>query len=229
MTDFPSYPGGQSPDPNAGGQQPPPYPGAPSPYPGAPPTYPPPGGAYPPPGGQQPYPGGAYPGGAYPGGAFPVGPPEAEAPRGPAPVSVLNAVKLMYVGAALSAVGLVLGFATVGSTRTALRKAYPNDSTTTINNSVHAAVAGAVVVGLIAVGLWLWMAWKNKAGRNWARITSTVFFAIATVGQLFTLSEHVAVLNKLFSFLGWLVALGAIIYLWKRDSTQYFKAPKNTW
>jgi hypothetical protein len=31
---------------------------------------------------------------------------------------------------------------------------------------------------LIGVGLWIWMAQMNKAGKNWARITSTVFFAI---------------------------------------------------
>jgi hypothetical protein len=28
----------------------------------------------------------------------------------------------------------------------------------------------ALVVGIISVLVWLWIAWKNRAGRNWARV-----------------------------------------------------------
>ena len=41
-----------------------------------------------------------------------------------------------------------------------------------------------VVVGLIGIALWIWMAQMNKRGRNWARITSTVFFALDTLGAI---------------------------------------------
>ena len=51
-------------------------------------------------------------------------------------------------------------------------------------DTYHAELVVLVVVGLIGVGLWLWMAQKNKAGKNWARITSTVFFALDTLGAI---------------------------------------------
>jgi len=41
---------------------------------------------------------------------------------------------------------------------------------------VFGFIAGAVALA----GLWLWMAWKNKQGRPWARVVSTVFFGVFT-------------------------------------------------
>ena len=41
-----------------------------------------------------------------------------------------------------------------------------------------------IVGALIAVALWLWMAWANNRGRNWARIVSAVFFGISTLDLL---------------------------------------------
>ena len=49
------------------------------------------------------------------------------------------------------------------------------------HNAEIAAVVTAVIGALIAIGLWLWMAWANRRGRNWARIVSAVFFGINTL------------------------------------------------
>ena len=45
-----------------------------------------------------------------------------EPDRGPAPQSVLYAVKLMYTGAAVSTVSLVISLASIGGTTDAIRK-----------------------------------------------------------------------------------------------------------
>jgi len=83
----------------------------------------------------------------------------------------------MYAGAALSGIAAVIGLTAVGSVRTTLRnQTNPALSTSQINLAVNVFIVGVVVVGLIGIGLWLWMAVKSKAGRNWARITGTVFF-----------------------------------------------------
>lgn len=176
------------------------------------------GGAQPP-WGQPSYPAGPQP---FPG--FTDGPP----PRPPVPQTVLNAVKLMYVGAGLSLLGLILGLVTTSGIRSAYRKALPNASAATITRDVHAAEVFAVVIGLIGVGLWLWMAWKNRAGANWARILSTVFFGLDTVVILLSIGQHTSALDKILPLLTWLVGLAIVVLLWRKESSAYFR-PQKTW
>ncbi len=142
--------------------------------------------------------------------------------RPPVPQSVQTAVKLMYAGAALSFIELVVGVVTVGSVRRAIRKAYPHYTSAQIHRLEVADIVIAVVVGVIAIGLWLWMARANAAGHNYARITGTVFFGLNTLFLLVGLARpHVGV-GLVFSILVWLVGLGAVVMLWRRESGPYF-------
>ncbi len=93
------------------------------------------------------------------------------------PDSVLTAVKLMYAGAVVSALSLIVGVATIGSLRSALQRANPSYTSSQLHTAEVAGVVFIVVFGLIGVGLWIWMAMANKRGANWARIVATVFFA----------------------------------------------------
>jgi hypothetical protein len=156
----------------------------------------------------------------YPtGGQAPVAPPEA-----PAPQPVLNAVKLMYAGAALSAIEIIIGLTTIGSLRSAIRSAYPNYTDSQVHTAEVAGIAIAVVIGLIAIGLWLWMAWANGRGRNWARIVATVLFALNTIDLLTLVARPHSVISLVLAILVWLAGLGAIYFLWQRDSSAYFQA-----
>ena len=71
------------------------------------------------------------------------------------------------------------------------------------------------------------MARMNKAGKNWARITSTVFFAIETISALTAVSGvgqlAGAGAGRFYGLLVWLIGLGAIILLWQRQSSAYFQ------
>ena len=89
-------------------------------------------------------------------------------------------------------------------------------------------VIGVLIVGgVIGVALWLWMAYSCKAGKGWARIVSTVLFAIDTLNVLAGASViSSAGAPRIYSILVWLIGLGAIIFLWQRSSTEYFKAPR---
>jgi hypothetical protein len=149
------------------------------------------------------------------------GPVEPDKP--PAPQSVLNAVKLMYAGAAVSAVSLIISLATIGGTKDAIKKAKPSLTATQINQLNTFIIALAVVSGVIGVALWLWMARKNGEGKSWARILSTVLFALATVDLFGVLSQPKTVLGLVFPVLTWLIGLGAIVFLWRRESTEFFK------
>jgi len=163
---------------------------------------------------------------AYPGGGQ-------IAPRPPQPSSVRTAVWLMYGGAALSAISAIIIFALSGRIKSAIGKAAVKQNatlqsegkTTLTPSQIHtletASIAVVVVILLIAVALWVWMAWANGRGSSWARIVASVLFGLNTIYLLLVVSR--AGTSTLFVGLGWLLGLGAIIMLWRRDSTAYFK------
>jgi len=146
-----------------------------------------------------------------------------EPERPAAPPSVLNAVKLMYAGAAVSTVSLVVSLVDISGTKTAIRKARPTLTVAQVNQLNTFIITLAIVSGVIGVGLWLWMAKANGQGRNWARILSSVLFGLATLDLFGVLSQPKTLLGLVFPVLTWLIGLGAVILLWRRDSSAFFK------
>ena len=87
-----------------------------------------------------------------------------------------------------------------------------------------AIIAMVVISIVIPILLWLWMAWKCKAGRPWARIVSTVLFGLGTLATLLSLATTTGFWALLGMIAGWLAGLGATILLWQRSSSRYFGA-----
>ena len=138
------------------------------------------------------------------------------------PPSVVMAVRMMYAGAVVSAVSLIVGLATIGSLRNSLHKANPTLTATQLHDLQTAVVIGSVAIGLISIGLWVWMAMANKAGRPWARIVATVLFGLDTLFLLLGVAREGAAAGTLVSILTWVIGLGAVIYLWRKDASAYF-------
>lgn len=170
----------------------------------------------------EPYPGGGYQ--PYPGGPD-GGLPERREP----PPSVLNAVKLMWVGAGISLISVIIGLVTIGSLKTAIEQANPDLSSSQVSAVATASVAAVVIVGLLGVGLWIWLAQMSKAGKNWARVTGTVLFGIDTLFQLISFTRSAALAGRIPGLIVWLVGLGAVILLWQRQSSDYFKGQAAPW
>lgn len=152
--------------------------------------------------------------------------PPDETQRPPIPNSVQTAVKFMYAGAALSAIELIVGLATIGSLKRAIQQAGQRAGKHYTPTQVHqlevTSVVFAVIVGVIAIGLWIWMARANQAGHSYARITGTVFFGLSTLFLFLSLARpHVGV-GLIFNLLVWLAGLGAVILLWRKESGPYF-------
>jgi hypothetical protein len=143
------------------------------------------------------------------------------APREPEPATVRNAVRFMYAGAVASLIGVVVGL-TQGVSKSAIHKAAPNLTTSQVNTAASLAVITSVVFGIIGIALWLVIARASARGRNWARITGTVFFALETLSLLLGLARPQVTLVKVFPILIWLIGLGAVIFLWRPDSSRYF-------
>ena len=153
----------------------------------------------------------------YPSSAKPV-----EPERPPAPPSVLNAVKLMYAGAAVSTVSLIVSLVDISGTKAAIRKARPSLTVAQVNQLNTFIISLAIISGVIGIALWLWMARANGQGRNWARIVSTVLFGLATLDLFGVVSQPKTLLGLVFPLLTWLIGAGAVFLLWRGESTTFF-------
>ena len=144
------------------------------------------------------------------------------------PASVVMAVRLMFAGAVVSALSLIVGLATLStfraSIRTSLHKANPKVTPAQVHNLETLFVVGSVAFQIISIGLWVWMALMNKAGKSWARIVASVLFGLNTLSLLLGVARVGAAAGILVSVLTWLIGLGAIIFLWRRDASEFFTA-----
>ncbi len=157
---------------------------------------------------------------------YPSGGSQLEPQRPAPPSSVLTAVKLMYAGAAISLVSLIISLSDISGTKAAIRKARPSLTAVQVNQLNTFIISLAIISGLIGVALWLWMARANGKGKNWARILSTVLFGLATLDLIGVFSEPKTALALVFPLLTWAVGAGAIYLLWRPDSTAFFRPPQ---
>jgi hypothetical protein len=139
------------------------------------------------------------------------------------PAQVKHAVTAMYVGAAATVVGVVIEILTVNATKAAIEKKSPHLTVSQVNATQHALIIGSIVSGLLAVAAWLIIARASKNGQNWARITGTVLFGLATIDTIGSAIAPVAGPVKAWWPVIWLAGLVAVILLWRRPSTEFFK------
>jgi hypothetical protein len=146
-----------------------------------------------------------------------------ESRRPSAPASVLNAVKVMYAGAAASLVGIIVDITTLSATKSAIEKHAHNLTASQINSEQHVLVASFIIGGVIGAGLWIFLAQSCKRGRNWARITGTVLFGIATLDTFVGVALPVAGAIRIYAVVVWLIGLTAVVLLWQRSSSAFFR------
>jgi uncharacterized membrane protein (UPF0136 family) len=170
----------------------------------------------------------------------PAGPPR---PAAPAPVR--TAVTLMYAGAAVSTVTVIIALALIPAVKAALGTAHPGLTAAQVSD-VNMLIILAMAFGLAVIAAWLWMARATGQGQNWARIASTVLQGLGTLelirsrprnpgGYLahFDVGGHVysvihsvagaAVLGLIVPVLLWLTGLAAVWLLWRPASSAFFK------
>jgi hypothetical protein len=127
---------------------------------------------------------------------------------------VRAAVRLMQAGAVVTVLGLVAAIASLAAARpgsAALRVAGHSQA-------LPVSVTVGVVLALAEVVVWLWMAWANSQGRNWARVASTVLVGAATL-HLF---GNRGVVQVAFALLTWSLGLAAVCLLWRPGSAEFF-------
>jgi len=152
------------------------------------------------------------------------------------PASVRNAVRLMYLGAGVSLIKVIVDLATENTTRSAALRALKAgviksgvDATASqLNSGITATLTLAFVLGLISVGLWILVARASRSGKDWARVTGLVLFGLETLALLIGppdvgIRGPEAAVARIFAGLIWLIGLATVMFLWRKDSRVFLK------
>jgi hypothetical protein len=137
------------------------------------------------------------------------------------PRSVVMATRLMYAGAAITAIGVVISIIAVLTGLDSLRASHPDASVAQLHATQNALIADAVVSGLLEIGAWFVMARLNRAGVKWARIVATALFGLGTLNLIFRATGGGSV-NLVYTAVTWLAGACAVFFLWQRESNAYF-------
>ena len=171
-----------------------------------------------------------YPNPAYPNPQYGVPQPRPIA----APGSVQGAFGIYLITALLSLVGIVITLTSDIYDRAINEAANAGAVSGTISADQIVSIAKTVtiVVGVLFLALYLFFAFKMRAGRNWARIVLTVLSGLSILSVANTGS--VTVNNRVYSSTmslvsGWVgaaLAVLAIVLMYLSASNQYFREVK---
>jgi serine/threonine protein kinase len=152
----------------------------------------------------------------------------APAPQRPwQPTPVLVAVWLMYAGAAASLLGMLVDLSVIAQLKTDYlhhHRFLSAAGRSNVNTVYGAGDLGVIVGSVVSIGLWLWLASACKKGRGWARTVGTVLLGVDTLGLLATIGRPGIPAIKAIHVLIWLIGLVTVIFLWRRQSSDYFSA-----
>jgi hypothetical protein len=143
------------------------------------------------------------------------------------PTSVVTAVWLMYGGAALTALGMIIDLIVISQLRVAYLRNHPfldQAGTDRINTIAGAGDLGVIIGFVIGISLWIALAAAAGSGHGWTRTAGTVLFGIDTLVFIATAGRPGIPAIKTIHSLIWLAGLLAVIFLWQRTSGQYFSA-----
>lgn len=131
----------------------------------------------------------------------------------------------MWVGAGLSALSILISFLQIDEIRDEIRESDSSLTADELDTAVAVGLTFATIVGLVAIGLWLWMASANGRGKAWARTVATV---LGGLNLLFTLigmaAGQLTTLGVIVSIITIVLAVTILVLLYRPDSSRYYDA-----
>jgi Trk-type K+ transport system membrane component len=143
----------------------------------------------------------------------------------PTPVRV--AFWLFLAAAALQLVALGLGLAFIASpaySAEIARQLEGQDVPAGVVQSARNITIGVLIaIAVVAIGVYLLVAFHSRRGRNWARLTAAVFAALS----LLSLAGFNAGSTSI-TYLQIALGIAAVVALYLRPSSAYFRARRNS-
>jgi hypothetical protein len=137
----------------------------------------------------------------------------------PVPGPVNNAFYLMLVRVALGLVSVIVLFATKDDLKQEILRKTPTASDATVNSTIGVAAGFSVVILIF----YLFLAFRVRAGANWARIVTWVFAGLGVLGLLLSFAQTSTGLDKTFTVVEGLIDLAIIVLLALGESNRYFR------
>jgi Protein kinase domain len=139
------------------------------------------------------------------------------------PPPMINAVKLMYVGAALAAASIVTTIATTPALKTAIRQQHPFLARGPLDAVITGTLTVTIAGALLSIGVWLAMARRTRRGRPGVRVMSAILFGIDCLTVARTFSHGVVTgPTWIIGLAEWAIGLTVLVFLWDRRSSAYF-------
>jgi hypothetical protein len=145
------------------------------------------------------------------------------------PRTVLAAVRLMYLGAAGQVAVLITVILTAGHVRASVQAAaaaYHNPAVTAqVMHAVNIALTLDWALAPFVIILWLFMAWANGMGYDWARVAAISLFGISCAGLLINLvqgSATYATADMIAAGVQWVIGLAATVFILRKPSWPYY-------
>jgi hypothetical protein len=141
------------------------------------------------------------------------------------PRAVVGAVLLMCAGAAASLAAQLTMVVTTGSVRSAVLHRYPA-FTAAQWHGVLSELAIKEIGALVCIGVWLWLAWANSRGHDWARMVFGAFYGLLCLSMLVALSQGAPVYAPADFAVGvveWLIATAALVLIYRRPACAYYR------
>jgi hypothetical protein len=95
-------------------------------------------------------------------------------------------------------------------------------------SAANVGIAVGVLFGIGFAIFYVFLAVKMRAGRNWARITLTVFLSLGVLGGLANTAGANPSFSKLVAVIGLLLNVATLILIWLRPSNEYIAARNRT-
>jgi hypothetical protein len=146
------------------------------------------------------------------------------APVGPAPSTVVNAVRLMFVAAVIGLVSLIVALSTKSTLRTDIAKKNPDFDSAKLNTAVNVAITAGVVFGIVFIVLFILLALQVRKGKNWARIVTWVITGLGIVSALASLGQTIAPASRVVGVISGLLDIAIVVLLLQKPSNAFFKS-----
>lgn len=149
--------------------------------------------------------------------------------RRPRP-TMLWALRLMVVGAALELIALATVVGTQASLRAKVVARFPHLTAAQWQAEVHAHILPVEIGAPIAAIVWVALTWANGRGYGWARGLVVGLFGLTSVSLLAAVGQHAATYAPADLIVGcalWLAGLFALLLILNPRSDGHYHPPGN--